>query len=187
MSKIGNNPLLFAIKGKLGNIVFREMRGKMQMVNRPKPREELSEKQQNAVINFKRAIAYAKRQMLSDEMKALYATGVGGSKFTPYMVALTDYLVAPKISSVDTLDYKGEIGDRIGIRASDDFRLTSLEVSIVDAQGKQIEKGAAQLRQDTTDDWTYTVTVAHEPVAGTKLIIVARDTPGNVTVRETVI
>jgi hypothetical protein len=49
------------------------------------------------------------------------------------MVALTDFLSAPKVLSIETLDYHGALGDPILANAIDDFMLTKVKVVITNA------------------------------------------------------
>ena len=185
MSVIKNNPLLKGASGMLGNvIVYRELRGKLIMSNKPKKVTSLSEAQQTARSRFQRAAFYAKRQMSNPETKALYATGVNDSKFTAFVVALTDYLKAPVIHEVDASAYTGASGQAIDVKATDDFQVKSVQVSIDDPTGVSIEKGEATLTVDAPEQWRYITTAVASLLPGTKITAYARDVAGNVTAFE---
>jgi len=69
------------------------------------------------------------------------------------------------------------------VRATDDFRVTQVQVSIVNADGSVVEEGNA-VQQANGIDWLYTATVANESLAGDKIVVRASDKPGNITTLE---
>ena len=84
----------------------------------------------------------------------------------------------PVVKLIDTRDYKGAGGDRIVTRAVDDFRVTGVRMEIYAADGTLLEAGNAE--QNTNDvDWTYTTKQAINLPAGSKVIAIATDVPGN--------
>jgi hypothetical protein len=180
-----NNPLLKGASGMLGEVVvYRELRGKVIMANKPKPPSTTSEKQLTARVRFRRAAFYAKRQMENPEAKALYTTGINDSKVTAFLVALTDYLKAPVIQEIDASGYTGAIGQAISITATDDFKVKSVQVAIVDPAGAEIEHGEATPNPEVLDEWQYVSTTAHPLQPLTKVIASVRDVAGNVTTAE---
>ncbi len=188
MSKIQNNPLLKGASGMLGDVVvFREVRGKMVMSNRPKPSTNLTEQQVTTRAKFQRAVLYAKKQMESPLARAEYEAGITEKKFTAYVVAVTDYLKAPVVHEVDTSRYNGAVGDTIVIRATDDFKVIMVQVSVIGPDGALLEFGDAILTPETVDEWRYTATVANAATSGSKIAVTARDKAGNVTTAEKVI
>jgi len=189
MSKIQNNPLLKGASGMLGKVVvYREVRGRVIMSNRPKKRSgPITPEQENFRSRFLRAVQYARKQLESAVTKAEYQTGITESKFSAYLVALTDYLKAPVVNEVDASRYSGTVGDIIAIRATDDFKVVLLQVSIIGPAGNLLEFGDAILQPETFDDWRYAATVANATLEGSKIIVTARDKPGNVTTAEKVL
>lgn len=182
MSKIKNNPLLKGASGMLGDvIVFREVRGKLIMANRPKKRDEPTEQQRITKLRFLRAVSYGKQQAADPVSKAEYAAAINDRNNSAYAVAMNDYLSAPVIDMVDVSAYHGSVGDTIAINASDDFKVVSVRVTITDSNGNLIEQGEALLREGTPDDWRYTATVENATLPGTKVVVAASDKPGNVT------
>src|SRR6478609_7046559 len=112
MSQIKNNVLLHGISGMLGKLlVFRTIRGKLVVSNRPKKAIVLTDHQQIMKGRFLKAVQYARTQMAIPESKAEYATGITLKKHSAYHVALTDHLNAPVISAVDTSRYTGKVND----------------------------------------------------------------------------
>ena len=66
-------------------VVFRKVRGKLQMANSPGKRTvKQSEKQAAVQRKFKNATLYAKRQILEADSKALYASGITEAKQSAY-------------------------------------------------------------------------------------------------------
>ena len=92
-----------------------------------------------------------------------------------YLAALTDYLTLPEIGSVFTDAYRGTVGDLINIKPKVAFKITEIEVSILRADGSVIESGKAV---PSELKWRYAATVANPQVAGSKIVLLARDRRG---------
>jgi hypothetical protein len=189
MSTIKNNPLLSSASGMLGDtVVFRKIRGQMQMANRPaKRRGKASQKQAAVQRKFKDASQYAKRQIAQPESNTLYASGITESKNTAYLVAMNDYLIAPTVDSIDALSYHGVIGDSIVAIAIDDFMVTKVKVIIRNVAGALIEEGEAAPDQMRSNRWEYKATAANSTLTGTKIRAIAYDRPGNTGTAEIVL
>jgi hypothetical protein len=177
------------ISGLLGETVkVRKVRGQVVVTNRPKRRMgKPSDKQAEVQAKFLEAAQYASRQIAQKESNALYAEGMTARKPLAYVVAMSDYLVAPTVHHIDTLGYRGAIGDRITVKATDDFMVTSVKVVITDPSGKVIEQGDAGPNAERINLWAYTATVANPSPGGTKVSATAFDRPGNSTQAEVVI
>jgi hypothetical protein len=180
MSKINNNPLLKGASGMLGDVVvYRQVRGGVIMANKPKKTETLTENQKPVRDKFKKAVYYAKRQMLDAVSKAEYATKISDKLNSAYIVAMKDFLNAPTVDQLDLSGYNGQAGDKILIQATDDFRVESVAITILSAADAVIESGAAV--ENANGEWEYTATVANVNVATSKYQIQAKDKPGNIT------
>lgn len=187
MSQIKNNLLLHGISGMLGNLlVFRMIRGKLVVSNRPKRTGILTEHQKMMKGRFLRAVQYARAQMDIPESKAEYETGITMKKHSAYHVALTDHLIAPVIKVVDTSRYTGKPGDSIKILAHDDFKVVSVFVTIRDNDSVVIEQGEAEFKIGSWDEWRYTAKAVNMNVEGCKIEVRVSDKAGNVTVKECV-
>ena len=108
MSKIDNNPLLRGVRGMLGEtIVIRKVRGKLQMANKPSGGRIATDKQAAVQFKFQEAAQYARMQTGKDapeESISLYTSGITDKKHAARIVAMTDYLNAPKVHYISTLD-----------------------------------------------------------------------------------
>jgi hypothetical protein len=187
MSKILNNPIMKGVSGMLGDVVvYREHRGTLVMSNRPRKRETLTPYQELAKSRFLRAVQYAKKQIADPVTKAEYTPSPQSRVTSAYAAAVADYLSVPKINLVDDAVYGGAVGDKIFIRATDDFKVTSVHVSIFKADGQLLEQGDAVLQPESVEDFTYTATVGIVKAPGMKILVTVRDKPGNITTAEKV-
>ena len=183
MTKIKNNPLLKGATGMFGDIiVYRQVRGGVVMANKPKPSTTVSAAQQEVKDKFKKATSYAKRQMADPTAKALYESAKSDKMPSAYAVAVRDFLKSPTIDQLDLSLYTGQVGEKILVLASDDFKVESVFVTILSAANAVIESGPAI--ESATGEWEYTATVANANFATSKYQIQAKDRPGNVTIAE---
>ncbi len=181
MSKVTNNPLLQNVSGMLGDtMVFRKVRGKMQMANRPAPSKNRSQKQSAVKLRFQEAAQYAVQQLAQRESRALYEGGITAQKHSAHVVAVSDYLNAPIVHYIEADDYLGNPGDTILVKATDDFKVTAVKIAIKDSEGNILEKGEASPHSDI-NVWAYTATSANPSLKGTTIEAIAFDRPGNKT------
>ena len=93
-----------------------------------------------------------------------------------YSRALEDFMNPPVVEFIDTNNYKGSPGDKIIIRAEDDFRLTGVKVQIFAADGSLLEAGDAVQNRNGCD-WTYTATKAISKPGKSTIKATATDVP----------
>jgi len=96
---------------------------------------------------------------------------------TVWNVAVADYLLNPTIDLIDVREYEGKKGDTIVVVANDKYAVGSVIVSILNAQGVEIERGAAVC--DYTPGWTYTAVRKNREWKGSKVVVTVSDVPGN--------
>jgi len=89
----------------------------------------------------------------------------------------TSYISPPVVKSIITRNYIGTVGDKIAVRAIDDFRVVSVRIEIYAANGK-LEEGDAEQNANGLD-WNYTASQANAVLAGTRIKGIATDVPGN--------
>ena len=181
MAHSDNSLVTGKISGTLGKeLVFREWDGKTVVAKAPKKRKgEPTPSQAETQEKFLLASRYARAIVRSPDkgLAEAYAT-VLRRRQNVYSRALEDFLSPPVVISINTRNYKGTLGDKIVVRAMDDFRVVSVRVEIVAANGTLLEEGKASEDANTLD-WTYTATQANSLLAGSKVIAIATDVPGN--------
>lgn len=187
MSKTDNNPVLNGVSGMLGKtLVIRQVNGRTIISNRPKKRDKPTDHQLKTKEKFMRAVAYAKQQIADPERKSLYKAGVNRTIPNAYTAALKDFLNAPVVREINVTTYKGEVGNVIHIVATDDFEIVSLIVDIYDGAGALLESGEAVRADLTLVGWNYVATLVNEKIAGSRIVVTAKDRPGNITLKEAV-
>lgn len=185
MSEILNNPYLKGIRGKFAKIsVYKKIQGRMHMTNMPAPASTITQKMLDRRYKFKEATHFAKKVFEDPELKALYDKGVTIKKNSAYVVAVSDFLIKPTVHEIDTTAYTGAVGQTITIKATDDFMVKSVHVTLVDAAGVEIEKGEAVFPPKSFDRWHYVTTVATATTAGMTVKVTAYDNAGNKTEAE---
>ncbi|MFZ4522784.1 MAG: hypothetical protein ACOYNC_13830 [Bacteroidales bacterium] len=174
------NSLTKTYSGIFGNqVVLKNRKGKSIMVI-PKTRDKVNPTAKQVEVRKKFALAsqYARTILLIPEMKALYAAkAVNGS--SAYVVAMTDWLNPPAVHEIDTLDYKGNPGDKIHVVALDNFALKEVRVSVFDSKGSEIEKGFCD-QDPMTSRFDYIATVRVDNLKGVKIIAHAVDFPNHI-------
>lgn len=181
MARSDDNVLTHGLKGKVGDLlVFKCVNGKTIVSKVPsKSGREPSEKQAQVQEHFQEAVIYGKTVMVTPELKVLYETLVPEGK-SVYQVALADFLNAPKIKEIDLNRYTGQAGSIISVRATDDFKVKSVEVSIFASNGNLVEQGQAA-PEPNGFDWIYKAQVTNDGTSGDKIVVKASDLPGNTT------
>jgi hypothetical protein len=181
MAHANNNIITGNLKGSVGKqLVFRQWEGKTIVSKFPKSRTgNPTPAQAEITEKFQLASRYAK-SVLSNANQSLaqaYATALKPRQ-NVYSRALEDFLSAPVVKNIDTRNYSGAEGEKIVIRALDDYRVTTVRVEIRDAEDRIIDTGNAV--QDLNGiDWTYAATYGNAVLPGTKIRAIATDVPGN--------
>ena len=176
MTRVTLNGTVKGLRGKIGNLIFRQLpdgttvmsQGQSKMNSRQKRRanEKRSERQKEHNNRFQEATFYArpaaKTEPLYAELAAVTPT------WTAYNHALHDWFHAPQIGCLAQED------GYILVAASDDVLVTRVQIKILDDEGRVLEAGEAVHKEG---DWWEFVS----PAVGTTVIAEARDLPGNVT------
>jgi hypothetical protein len=187
MAKIKRGAIIAGeITGMLGDeLVFRQRAGQV-IVSAPPDfgrNRQWTEAQRGHHDSFRAAVLYGQRVVADAETKAEYARRAQGTPKNAFNLAVSDYMHAPEIEVVDVSGYKGDMGDGIRVRASDDFEVRGVHVRIVDGEGAVIEEGEAAQSADDPAYWAYTATVDTE-ADHIKLLVSATDRPGHAGVKE---
>jgi hypothetical protein len=143
MAKVVDNIVVRGLQGSVGNLVFRQgPRGETWVSRKPTFRENrtFSEGQKAHQGRFQEAAAYARGASKREPIYAELARGTGRS---PYSFAVADWFHPPVVHEV-----RREAG-LVRVRASDDVKVARVRVSVLDEDGKVIEKlDAAQVDAD---------------------------------------
>lgn len=181
MANANNSIITSKLKGSIGKqLVFREWAGKTIVAKSPKGRSgEPTDAQVEAQERFQFASRYAKAVTDdSDQSLAQAYQRALRPRQNVYSRALEDFLSLPKIRRIDARAYRSAAGDKIQVRAIDDFRVVSVRVEIYRADGSLIEDGDAEQNVNGID-WTYTAKTANGQLTGTRIVAIATDVPGN--------
>jgi hypothetical protein len=181
MAHSNNSLVTGKISGTIGKeLVFREWDGKTVVAKAPRGRKGKSTPAQaETQEKFLLASRYA-RTVINNQDKSMaeaYAK-VLKPRQNVYSRALEDCMSPPVVKKINARNYKGTVGDKIAIRAVDDFRVVSVRVEIYAANGTLLETGNAEQNANGLD-FTYTTTQPNNLLAGSKIIAIATDVPGN--------
>lgn len=178
MAVVKDNIITDGLSGMLGGkIVFRKMGDKTVVSTRPVNTAAPTDGQLAVRERFQEAVIYAKAAADDPATNAIYDPTAKKRKRTVYQVAVADFFKAPKINEVNLSDYKGQLGDVIMIRATDDFEVVKVEVEIVNPDGSVVETGLAVNQGNNV--WKYTATQENDDLNGDRISIRAYDRPGN--------
>ncbi|MEJ1242080.1 hypothetical protein WBG78_28290 [Chryseolinea sp. T2] len=177
MARAKNNVVLKGTSGQIGmNIVVKDYKdGRQVIANMPTKRKKTSAKQKANEDNFTDANSYAKHQMAIPTIADQYNRRAKGTTRHGYNLAVRDYSHPPKIHGIEAEEYKGQPGALIRVRATDDFKVVSVTVTIT-VGTKVIEKGEATPR-GKRGLWRYTTTSRNTRLKGSVITAVAHDMP----------
>jgi hypothetical protein len=139
------NRLITGLSGSIGNLVFRNLRGKTVLSGKPSKPSRESEKQQENRFKFKCASTYAKSVMLNAEKKIYYKQKALELNLpNGYTAAIVDYMRKGEVTGIDTRQYRGRAGDLIRIKIEKkDFAVHQVKVALYTPEGKIIEYDSA--------------------------------------------
>ncbi|MGB5059729.1 MAG: hypothetical protein WBO48_13580 [Candidatus Promineifilaceae bacterium] len=177
MAKTTLNPVLKQINGQIGDLVFREVRGKIVISQKADfSHLEVSAAQQATRERFREAALYGKAVMANPALKAVYQAAAKAEKKPLFSMMVADYLHPPVVSTVDLNAYTGVTGEVIRVTAYDDVEVTAVQVSLADAGGVVLEAGAAVMENGR---WLYTTTTIVSQGTAVTVTAQALDRPGN--------
>jgi hypothetical protein len=187
MAVIHTNSFVKGFSGRLGSVVFRQVRGKTIMAGKPDKIAKQSTLQRENRIRFKVASAWAKAQMQDPDKKAYYWRKAKKLKLpNAYTAAISDYMRKGEIKEIDTRQYKGKAGDVIRIKIQKkDFAVHKVQVTIYAADGNVIESSMA-MKKDR-DAFIFKATQSPHDKAPHKIRIVVCDHGRNEVTKEMVL
>lgn len=185
MAHVKVSPLIERISGRVGDLVFRTYGRKVVLSQMPEASSRPPSPAQVAQRErFRRATFYGRRVLADPDARAFYE-GLAVRREKPLLsVAVADFLNAPEVDVIDASAYTGAVGDPIVIHAHDDVEVTEVHVTLRDADGLELEAGAA-----TFDAWRWVYAAQTDVPSGTVVTITARafDRPGHAGEAEEVV
>ncbi len=143
------------------DVALRKHRGQNIASTITIPQESTSEKKKASKTRFADAALWAKMCLLQPGMKELYSKGICDRLPNAQSVAVSDYLEAPKVHYINLKSYTGAVGDKIRIKATDNFKVTEVRLKITNALGVVLEEGQATRYPRKPVMWVYEATVAN--------------------------
>jgi hypothetical protein len=170
------NAILDGLSGQIGNVVFSERYGKTVISRkRGKNKGEPSAAQLAQQEKFTDASQYAKAVMADPQARIPYVEAARTVNTPVAGLIMEDYLRSPKVSNIDLSQYTRQPGGKILIRATDDFEVTAVAVTI--KNGQVVESGAAVKSTEQVGRWVYTATAFANGALTVEAT--ASDRPGN--------
>lgn len=179
MATSKENVITKTYRGKFANqVVFRNRNGQSVLAKPPKKQAgEPSEAQMETRKNFLKASRWAKSIITDPVLGPDYEARAGNGK-SAYVLAMTDFLCPPVIDAIDASGYRGNIGDKIMVDASDDFSVAEVRLKIANPQGEVVEEGLCQKDQHH-ENWVFTATETVASITGLILTARVKDNPGH--------
>jgi len=179
MAKAQMNPVVSRLRGKIGDLVFRQYKDKVVVGLRALvDGSEPTPSQRSQRERFRLATAYGKWVFADPALKAAYAKVAQARGQTTFGLAMADFLKGPAVDGIDLSAYTGRAGQKITVTAHDeDFEVATVAVVIRDGSHAVLEQGAAA--QQTDGSWRYTTTTALAAGQSAVIEATAVDRPGN--------
>ena len=131
--KVKLNPMFEQVSGQLGDVVFRELRGKTIASRKATLSAMPSADQLAHRERFKLAAAYGKSALADSEVRVQYEEIAKSKNMPVFAATIADFFNAPTINAVDLSGYAGNVEDVIKVHALDDFGVASVHVTISNA------------------------------------------------------
>lgn len=184
-----NNLLLTQVSGTIGKQLTVTQRGGKAILGKAKDKKgkryKFTPKQLDVQSKFADAADYASEVKADPDMVAAYMA-VAKPGQNAHNLAIRDFYNAPQIHALRTDEYTGKAGQKIIVRATDDFRVYQVVVRIYSASGTLIEEGNALLGRNGVD-WIYTTVKGNPGYKGGKVSAMAEDLPQNQTFEEVIL
>jgi hypothetical protein len=181
MAYASENVIDRMVHGKFGKMcIFRVRNNKTFMYPYPNYREvRWSALQKANRKRFRDAMIWA-RQTLEDAEKRKFYQKKAKNGQSVWNAAVADYMKRPQIDLIDAGEYRGRKGQTIRVTAHDNYLITTIMITIINALGIEVE---SRLIPNTSD---YVVieykTLEENPDwQGGRVVVRITDSPGNVT------
>ncbi len=187
MAQVKMNPVFTKVKGKVGDLVFKQYGEALVMARTPGTNgHEATPAQAATRERFREAALYGKMALAQPAVRQAYMT-VARERHQPLMsLMVADFFNEPMVDKVEAETYSGQPSQTIVITAHDDFEVIGVTVAIRDAGGQPVENGSAVQNPPNSGRWTYTTTQTVSNMTGVQVTATASDRPGNVGTRTVV-
>ena len=181
MARSIDNMIHHGLRGSIGKTLTFRQRARRTFVSKYRNPTTIpaTEKLQSVRLKFASCIAYAKSAVKNPKTRAMYQAAIKGGQ-TAFNVATSDALNPPEITFIDKSGYQGNIGDILLVKAKDDFMVSEVSVSVLNALGDLIEQGNA-VGEPNKGDWIYIAIKPNPEYANSVITVTAADLPGNTT------
>jgi hypothetical protein len=177
MPKVKFSKLIESLSGRVGDFVFYQADGQTLSRTMPEVTAERTEKQKATAGRFLAAQQYAARALADPALKAAYKAACRGHQ-NPRNLAIRDAMRPPAVDSINLDGYMGKPGQVVRVKATDDFRVVEVKVTVRGPAGELIEEGLAGL-SSAEGEWRYSTQVEVPTGQTLSVTAVARDNPGN--------
>ena len=114
MAKVTLNPVLEAIRGRVGDLVFRRWDDQVIVGKMPDRTGIVPSANQIAQQDqFRLAVLYGKAVLADEEQRTIYEDAAARKGQPVFALTVGDFLNAPVVAEVDMAAYAGQIGDKI--------------------------------------------------------------------------
>jgi hypothetical protein len=178
MAKVELNPSVAAIRGKVGDMLYRRLWGKQITGRLPDfSKREFSAKQLAEIDRF--SVGSVKWKGLPPQIKALYRARAKELQMPPCGLYQKTNARPPTVEELDLSQYTGQAGQTIRVAATDLVDVAGVQVIIRQAGGNELESGSATRAADGGDTyWSYQTTAAASTPAGLTVEAIAVNWPG---------
>jgi hypothetical protein len=179
MAIANDNVIMRFQRGKIGGLIFRVW-GENTVVSKAPDYSKIprSEAQKANSNRFKVATRYGRR-VLNDPVAYSFYDKKRRRNQTVWNVAISDYMKRPEIAEIDVWNYKGQVGNTIKVKASDNYGIVSVIVMIINASGFEVESGMA-VQMPGSEVWVYKTVEENPEWKGGRVVVRVTDSPGNV-------
>ncbi len=179
MAKVILNTAIGHVSGTIGDLVFRQHKGKTVWQKKAQRRQPWSRRQGHHRNTFGAGAAYAAQVRSDPELRKAYVMAWRRRRkhLNYWQAAIHDFFHGPEINRMELRDYTPAGGGRLAISVWDDFMVARVHVATRDVTGVVLGFGEAKFEFGA---WHFTIPApvpnARPPATA---IITAFDRPGN--------
>ena len=177
MPKVKFNKVVDSLSGRISGLIFYQADGQNLSRRMPEVTAKRTGKQKANSDRFQAAQRYAATALADPLLKAAYKAACRGHQ-NPRNLAIRDAMRPPVVEGVNLDGYTGKLGEIIQVKATDDFRVVEVKVTVRGTGGELIEEGMAEL-SSADGEWRYTTRTEVASGQSVSVMAVARDNPGN--------